>query len=166
MPMKDDLLFEMLRECDVCTFLHGQLPEGALDHRPTPGQRSTLELLRYLSFCGPAFLRALLDGNWDAYAKLEAEAATLAAADFPAAMARQKDAIRAIFREFTDADLDARKVKSPTGEELTLGRGILDLPVRFLVGYRMQLFLYAKAAGASKLGTAECWWGTPWPSKG
>ena len=44
-----------------------------------------------------------------------------------------------------------------------LGRGILDLPLRFLVGYRMQLFLYAKAAGAPKLGTAECWWGTPWP---
>ena len=65
MAMKDDLLFEMLRECDVCIHLAGKLPPGALDWRPTPKQRSTLELMRYISFTGPAFLRSLLDGNWD-----------------------------------------------------------------------------------------------------
>lgn len=165
MAMKDDVLFELLRECDVCVFLAGQLPPGALDYRPTPKQRSTLELLRYLSLCGPAFLRAMLDGNWDAYAKLEEESQHVDLAGFPAAMERQKASIRAIFDEFTEQDLATRKVKSPTGEELTLGRALLDLPLRFLVGYRMQLFLYAKAAGNEKLGTAECWWGTPWPKE-
>lgn len=163
MAMKDDLLFEMLRECDVCIHLAGKLPPGALDWRPTPKQRSTLELMRYISFTGPAFLRSLLDGNWDAYSKMESESHLVGAGDFVAAMERQKAAIRAIFGEFAEQDLFTRKVKSPTGEELTLGRGILDLPLRFLIGYRMQLFLYAKAAGNSSLDTANCWWGVDWP---
>ena len=166
MITKDDVLFEMLRECDVCVHLHAKLSAGALDYRPTPKQRSTLELLRYLSFCGTAFLRSALDGNWDAYSALEAESKTLAAGDFPAAMERQKAAIRAVFAEFTDADLASRRVKSPTGEDLPLGRALLDLPLRFLVGYRMQLFLYAKAAGAESLGTSDCWWGIEWPKEG
>lgn len=165
MITKDDILFELLRECDVCVFLAGKLPEGALGYQPTPKQRTTLELLRYLSFCGTGFLRSLLDGNWDVYAKLESESRLVGLADFPAAMERQKASIRAIFGEFTDADLQTRKVTSPTDEELTLGRALLDLPLRFLVGYRMQLFLYAKAAGNEELGTAECWWGMRWPKE-
>ena len=40
-----------------------------------------------------------------------------------------------------------------------LGRALMDMPFRCLSGYRMQLFLYAKAAGNHDLNTANCWAG-------
>lgn len=141
----------------------GEAPGGCARVPAHAEAADHLELLRYLSFCGTAFLRSLLDGNWDAYAKLESASHLVGLTDFPAAMERQQAAIRTIFEEFTNADLATRQVKSPVGEELPLGRALLDLPFRFLVGYRMQLFLYAKAVGVETLGTAECWWGTHWP---
>ena len=163
---KSELIAALQDEVRILLHLASKVDQTKLDYRPTEKQRSTIELLRYLSFCGTAFLRSALDGNWDAYSALEAESKTLAAGDFPAAMERQKAAIRAVFAEFTDADLATRRVKSPTGEDLPLGRALLDLPLRFLVGYRMQLFLYAKAAGAESLGTSDCWWGIEWPKEG
>ena len=36
-----------------------------LDYRPTPKQRSTIELLQYLSFMGPELIRAIRAGRFD-----------------------------------------------------------------------------------------------------
>jgi hypothetical protein len=40
-----------------------------------------------------------------------------------------------------------------------LGRALLDVPVRWMGGYRMQLFLYARAAGNEEIWTPDCWAG-------
>lgn len=160
---KHDLLETMLFECDICTHLFGKIPEGGFDYRPTPGQRSMRELLAYLSYCGIAFSRAMIENDWEPY-KAAAEAAKdLAPEEFPAAMERQKADLRAAFAGITDADLDERRATVPWGRELPLGKALLDLPLRCLTGYRMQLFLYAKAAGATEISTANCWAGVDMP---
>ena len=38
-----------------------------------------------------------------------------------------------------------------------LNMAMMVSPVRFMVAYRMQLYLYAKSAGASDLDTEDCW---------
>lgn len=160
---KNDLRDVILKECDICLHLFGKLPKGAESYRPTPGQRSTLELLRYLSHCGESGMRALLDGNWDAWKANEARASTMALAEFPASMERQKRTFVELFEKLTPEQFAKQEATMPAGEKLKLGRALLEGPVRWMTGYRMQLFLYAKAAGAKEIGTANCWMGIDWP---
>ncbi len=159
MISKDDLLAAMLRECDICVHLHGKIPPDGLDFRFTPAQRSTLELLRYVSFVGLGATRGLVDGSWDAYQGLAQEAESLATANFPPAVARQKAGLTEVFGGLTDADLASRTATLPWGESTTLGHALLVLPYASLVAYRMQLFLHAKAAGNPSIGTPNCWAG-------
>jgi hypothetical protein len=156
---RDDLLTLMLRECDLCLHLHGRIPAGSMEFRFTPSQRSTAELLRYLSFVGLGASRAALAGDWAPYQALAREAAALAPADFPAAMERQKHGLRGFFADLGPRDLEERTFTQPWGDVMPLGRAILALPYASLVAYRMQLFLHAKAAGNAALSTANCWGG-------
>ncbi len=159
MLTRDDLLAAMLKECDICIHLHGKLPVGGLDYRPSPAQRSTRELLAYLPVCGIGMARALVDGHWEAYGTLMRESVAMDPIEFPVAMERQKEALRALFETLTDEELSTRRVTVPSGEEFSLAAAMLDLPYRSLCGYRMQLFLYAKAAGNHDLKTPNCWAG-------
>jgi hypothetical protein len=159
MSMKADLLDSMLHECDIAIHLHGKIPDGGLDYRPSEEQRSTLELLRYLSFCGLGFVDALESGNWDGYTAMSNESEGMAAEDFPAAMERQKEGLRERLGGITDDDLANREAQMPWGASFTLGRALLSLAYSSLAAYRMQLFLYAKAAGNPDLKTPNCWAG-------
>ena len=165
MISKDDLLTSMLRECGICLHLHGKVPPDGFDFRFTPAQRSTLELLRYVSFVGLGATRGLVTGEWDAYQALEQAAEDLEAADFPAAVERQKADLSDVFARLTDADLADRTASLPWGDEAPLGRALLELAYASLVAYRMQLFLHAKVAGNASLATPNCWAGVDMPDQ-
>src|SRR5262245_57808347 len=152
---KNDLRDVMLKDCDICLHLYGKLPQGALDYRPSPYQRSTLELLRYLTYCGIAGARCLVEGKWDSFTPAADRASDMPASEFPAAMERQKRELTEFFERLTDEQFSTHMTKVPTGATVTLGQGLLQAPVRWLTAYRMQLFLYAKAAGNRELGTAN-----------
>jgi hypothetical protein len=162
---KNDVRDALLKECDISIHLFGKLPPGGLAYRPSAAQRDTLELLRYMSYVGTAGTRAMLEGKWDAFQELGARAASMPAEEFPAAMERQKRELVALFDALTPQQFDSREVASATGERVTLGRALLDGPMRWMCGYRMQLFLYAKAAGNTQISTANCWSGFDWPRK-
>ena len=159
---KNEILEFILKECDICQHLYEKIPEGGLDYRPTPEQRSTRELLRYLSFCAVAGARTMVDGNWDAYQELAQAAQGLEAADFPAAMERQKEALRALFDGLTQEQLETQIVSLPEGRDVPLEQGLMLLPLFWMIGYRMQLFLYAKQAGNADIWTPNCWVGIDW----
>lgn len=162
MAEKDDLLWAMSLECDVAKHLFHQLPredwEATLAYRPSPDQRSTLELLRYLSYCGAGACAGVIEGGWDTWKSLVQRAEAMTADEFPAAMDRQKGEIAALLGPLSDDDLASRTATNPLGVEMSLGRTLLDMSVRWLVGYRMQLFLYARALGAD-VWTPDCWYG-------
>lgn len=162
MLTKNDVLDSILAECDICLHLASKLPEGALDYRPAADQRSTLELLRYISFCALGGALAMRDGNWDGYKACAAKAEALAGDRFPAAMQAQKQALRELFDGLSEADLQ-REATHPIGTKLPLGRALLEISLKWMVGYRMQLFLYAKAAGNDELWTPDCWAGVSMP---
>ncbi len=159
---KNDLLDSILRECKVCAHLFTKIPEGGLEYRPTPGQRNTLELLRYLSFCGVAATRTMVTGTWDEYKALEARASEMGPDEFPAAMERQQSELKAAFAEISDDDFANKEATLPWGNTVTLGQALLDLSLLWMCAYRMQLFLYCKAAGNDEINTANCWMGVDW----
>lgn len=78
-------------------------------------------------------------------------------------MERQKQAIAGIFETMTPPQCATQEATMPAGEKLELGRALLQGPMRWVTGYRMQLFLFAKAAGAKGIGTANSWMGIDWP---
>lgn len=156
---KNDIRDLIFKEIDICLHLHGQVPEGGMDYRPTPDQRSTLELLRYISVCAIGGARAMADGNWDAWAGFAERADAMAAEDFPAAMATQREELSAFFDGLTQEDVETRMATTPMGTELTLERALVELPLSWMIGYRMQLFLYAKQAGNADIWTPDCWVG-------
>ncbi len=52
-----------------------------------------------------------------------------------------------------------RQASLSWGEDFSLGRALIQMPYGCLVAHRMQLFLYAKAAGNHALQTPNCWAG-------
>lgn len=154
----------LLKECEIAKHLFEKIPTDAYDFRPTPGQRSTLELLRYLAICASAPMNVILNGNneWSRWKEFTAHTTEMTPEQFPAMMDRQAEEITKLFNAIPDADFMTKEVKHPTGETMLLGVGLMRMPLSWLVAYRMQLFLYAKQTSPvpEELGTSNNWRGT------
>jgi hypothetical protein len=159
MITKDQLAASMLRECDICRHLFTKLGPDSLTYRPSPGQRTTLELLRYLSICGISGIRCMAEGNWKIFSEYAERVKDMPAEEFPAAMQRQAEDIAAFFASINEETLETQQAPIPGGGTLPLGVAILGGPFKWLAGYKLQLFLYAKAAGVTEIGTANAWAG-------
>ena len=160
MITKDQLAESMLRECDIIIHLFTKLPEGALEYRPSPEQRSTLELLRYIAICGVAGIRCMSASDWKLFRTYGERVSQMEAAEFPAAMERQKSEIAEFFASVSEDTLGTQQAPMPGGAMLPLGAAILNGPLKWFAAYKMQLFLYAKATGATELKTQNLWRGT------
>ena len=162
MITKEQLTAGMTHECDVCSHLFTKLSPESYSYRPTPQQRSTIELMKYLAVCGIAGIRSLVEGNYSAFAEGRERLKDMAPEDFPAEMEKQKAEIMAYMANLDDETLRTLEVKTPAGQVLPLGAAIIYGPFKWLSSYKMQLFLYAKATGASEIGTANAWAGMDW----
>jgi hypothetical protein len=160
---KDQLAASLTRECDICRHLFTKLGPAAHDYRPSPGQRSTTDLLRYLSYCGIAGVRSMAEKNWKIFAERAERAKEMPAAEFPEAMDRQKREIETFFESVSDQTLGTQEAQVPGGGTLPLGAAIMSGPLKWLTAYKMQLFLYAKATGAD-IGTVNAWAGIDRPA--
>jgi hypothetical protein len=161
MITKDQLAKSMLRECDILVHLFTKLPDGAHDYRPSEQQRTTLSLLRYVAICAAAGIRCMSASDWTLFKSYSERVAEMPAADFPAAMERQKAEIAEFFASVSEETLQTQEAPMPGGgATMPLGAAILNGPFKWLAAYKMQLFLYAKAAGAGELKTANLWRGT------
>jgi hypothetical protein len=162
MITKTQIAAEMGRECEICKHLFEKLSPTAYDYRPTDSQRTTTELLRYLAICGIAGIRSLDQSNWKAFGEYVQRVAQMKPEEFPAAMDRQKAEIKTFFESVSEQTLETKDAALPLGGTRPLGEAILGLPFKWLAAYKLQLFLYAKASGASGIGTANAWMGIDW----
>lgn len=161
MITKEQFAHAMARECDIAVHLFSKLPAGSYDYRPSPEQRSTTELLRYLSICASAGIRCMSESNWKLFAEYTARVKGMSPADFPAAMEEQKQEIVGFFGSVSEETLLTQDAPLPGGAVmLPLGAAILNGPAKWLAAYKMQLFLYAKASGATELKTSNLWRGS------
>ena len=59
---KSELIASLQNEVRILLHLASKIDRAMLDYRPTPKQRSTIELLKYLSVMGPALVQAAKAG--------------------------------------------------------------------------------------------------------
>jgi hypothetical protein len=148
-------------ETDICLALFDKMPAGGLEYRPSPSQRNTLELLKYLSKGPRNGVIRVVAGDWNATPPAMEMAKNMPPSDFPREMRRQADEVERALRGANPEDLVHATMSFPWGETLTKADALIHYPYRWLTGYRMQLFLYLKAAGATQLGTPDLWRAPP-----
>jgi len=161
---KSELLNALENEVRILLHLASKIDRTKLDYRPTPKQRSTIELLRYLSVMGPRWLRYVKTGTFDAAAWTAAEQAA-ESLDFDQAVAAitlHTDAYATLLADMSDADLRAEI--AGLGVKGTRGALIVTYVLCECAVYRMQLFLYLKACGREELSTWNLRAGTDPPA--
>lgn len=77
--------------------------------------------------------------------------------DFPLKMAWQAAEVARLARSVNPISLLNDEITFPWGDTLKRGHALVTYPLNWLSSYRMQLFLYLKAAGANDLATPDLW---------
>ena len=150
---KSELLASLQNEVRILLHLASKIDRAKLDYRPTPKQRSTIELLQYLNVMGPALVQAGKAGAFDP-AVWTAALQAGKARDFDqtlAAITGHTDAYATLLADVSDADLRAEI--EGVGIKTTRGAFIVNYVLCDCAAYRMQLFLYLKASGREELST-------------
>jgi hypothetical protein len=157
---KPELVAALQKEIRILLHLASKLDPAHCDYRPTPKQRSALELLRYLTVMGPALVSTAKHGKFDR----EAWQAEIAAAEKRnleetlAVLAKQPDAYERLLADMSDADFRA-EMTGFDGNPISRGAFIVSLVLGGHAAYRTQLFLYLKSCGQDQLGTVNLWRG-------
>jgi hypothetical protein len=161
---KSELIASLQKEVRVLLHLASKIDQSALDYRPTPQQRSTIELLRYLTMMGPMLVRYAKGDPLEAAAMSEAiqTAATLNVEQTLTAIAAHADLYAALLADMSDDDFRA-ETKGIDGSLTTRGAFMVNHVLGQCAAYRMQLFLYLKAGGREELNTMNLWLGTDAP---
>jgi hypothetical protein len=160
---KSELIASLQNEVRILVHLASKVEPEMRDYRPTPKQRSALELLQYLSIMGPELVKATKAGTFNVEAWTAADTAAKAR-DWDqtvTAIAAQSDQYAALLGDWSDAEfraeVDMFGRKAPKGPFL----------VTFVFGghaaYRTQLFCYLKSCGRDELTTMNLWGGMDAP---
>ena len=164
---KPELIGSLKHEVNILLHLASKIDPKMVDYRPTAKQRSTLELLQYLSIMGPGLVQATKAGSFDPAAWTAADAA---------AKARNLEQTLEVIKGHADiyanelgsmADADFRSEINMFGNQTTKGAFIVSLVLGGCAAYRTQLFVYLKACGREELNTMNLWAGAdPAPAAG
>jgi hypothetical protein len=161
---KSELIGSLQNEVRILLHLATKIDRKQLDYRPTPKQRSTIELLKYLSIMGPALVQAAKAGTFDVAVWTAAQQAA-EARDYDqtlAAIAAQTDSYAKELGAMSDADF--RVEIEMFGNKTTRGAFIVNLVLCGCAAYRTQLFVYLKACGREDLSTMNLWAGIDAPA--
>jgi hypothetical protein len=164
MITKQQLLASMLHESKVIKHLAAKVTPEMLDWRPSSGQRSMLELLQYMTTMAIVPATYAVTGTWDHAEGLEREAESVTLDTFAAAMDAQESRLAEVLETVDPAAATTAPAAMPWGQPTTVAAGLMDMPLKCLVAYRMQLFLYLKQCGRTDLGPVNCWAGIDMPS--
>jgi hypothetical protein len=162
---KPELIASLQDEVRILLHLAGKIDRSKLDYRPTPKQRSTIELLRYLSMMGPALVQAAKAGAFDgaAWTAAEHSASARSLDEALTAIAAQPDTYAAQLADVTDDDLRAEIDPFGAGKS-SRGAFLVNQVLCGCAAYRTQLFLYLKACGREELNTWNLWVGIDEPA--
>jgi len=161
---KSELIASLQNEVRILLHLASKIEPAMLDYRPSPKQRSTLELLKYLSVMGPGLVEAAKAGGFDPAVWTVAEQAANAR-DFDqtlAAIAGHSDRYATLLDTMSDADF--REEIEMFGRKTIRGPFIVNLVLCGCAAYRTQLFMYLKACGREELSTMNLWGGVDAPA--
>ena len=148
----------------ILASLASKIDPPMLDYRPTPKQRSIIELLKYLSVMGPGLVRAAKAGTFDpaVWTVAEKEASARNFEQTLAAIAAHRQEYATLLGDLSDADFRAEI--EMFGRKTTRGAFIVNLVLCGCAAYRTQLFVYLKACGREELSTLNLWAGVDAPA--
>ena len=150
----DSITFEL----GVIRHLATKIDAAHLDFKPTPKQRSTHELMTYMStIFGGAIDMIKAGGDRTVYKAWldKTPAATLE--NFAELMKIEEDHIREVVGGMSDEELAERV--TIYGSERTRAEHLLNGPLKWATAYKMQLFMNLKMSGAEHLNTMNLWAG-------
>jgi len=162
MITKEQYIASLVKELDIIKHLYTKVDASKLDYRPTPGQRSTLELLQYLGHHTHTAVSAYIAGSQDKYMELAKNSESITYDNFPAKMDEQIAFVKEAVGALTDEDFK---------RESTIWGNTQPLAVQLLgnlknaTAYKMQLFLYIKSCGNESINTMNLWVGMDAPAK-
>jgi hypothetical protein len=160
---KEELIASLQNEVRILVHLASKIDRNQLDYRPTPKQRSTIELLRYLTIMGPSLIPAIKAGAFDgaAFGAAQAAANAMNLDQVVAAIEKQSGDYARQLGAFSDADF--RGEIDMFGKKTSRGSHIVYLVLAGSAAYRTQLFCYMKACGRDDLNTMNLWGGVDAP---
>lgn len=160
---KNELIASLQNEVRIFLHLISKVDRSKLDYRPTPKQRSTLELLQYMTIVGPIHLRTIRSGVFDmdvwsnTWRTEEAAAKTRNLEQVKEELGKQPALFADLLGSCSDADFQAEM--EMFGSKASRGAWLVKLVLCHYSAYRMQLFLYLKASGREELNTMNLWAG-------
>jgi hypothetical protein len=165
---RSELVAALQHEVRILVHLAGKVDRSMLDYRPTPKQRSTLELLRYMAIMGPTQLAVIEAGRFDRptlsaiWTPAEKKAAQMSFDQAVAAIGDQSAEYARILGLWSDDDFLAEV--NMFGQKSSRALLVVTLILNGHAAYRTQLFLYLKACGRHELSTVNLWAGADAPA--
>ncbi len=161
MTHKEQIQNAIIKELKICQRLFTLLPKDSYDYRPQEGMRSVHELLQSMMIWGAWPIESYVtedEGERKAlFRKYADESKTIKPGDFHRYMDDQIKKVAELMKNISDEDLLNKKVTVIWREEMPLGQAILETSLKWVTGYKMQLFLYAKMSGLKELHTGDAW---------
>jgi hypothetical protein len=161
---KEELISSLQNEVRILVHLAGKVDKSMVDYRPSPKQRSILELLQYMTIMGPNLVTFTKSGAFDmaVWSAADAAAKAMSFDQAVAAIKKQSDEYARVLSGWTDADF--RGEVDAFGAKASRGSHIVFLVLGGYAAYRTQLFLYLKACGRDELNTMNLWGGADAPA--
>lgn len=160
MTHKQNLLNVLEKEIGVIKTLSSKVTKEMLSYSPMEGMRTTEQLLQYLTWCSSATISYfLLEDKSKAneiFTKVDKDSKTVNYDNFKERMDGELMKIKELFQEFSEEDLLTKEVLLPWQQPMILGQALMETIIKWLSGYKMQLYLYMKQ-NAIKLDTGDCW---------
>lgn len=160
MYTKENFIKSLENEVRIIKHLGTKIPAGKEDYKPTPAQRSTLELLQYISAVGSGIMKCIQTGDTKNWMDYEEFRKSVTVENFSEKMDAELSDMKVTFSQFTDADWQ-REVDFYG--MATVAEHMINI-LRNFAAYRMQLFLYLKACGV-EINTYNLWGGMDAPKK-
>jgi len=154
---KTELIDALQHEIRVLLHLTSKIDRTKLDYRPTSKQRSTIELLKYLSLMGPEMIHSVKKGRFDVEHWVAAgKTADGYGYDQTIETIAQQDYGK-LLADVSEADL--RREIEMFGNKSSVGAFLVTTVLCGYAAYRTQLFNYLKACGREELTTSNLWRG-------
>lgn len=160
MPSKSDVRDSLVHEYKVIKQLASKLPEGSEDYRISPDQRSTAELLKYLSLVGPGLIHAANDNGFTWFGENAEKVESMTLAEAPDYLDGAIAEMEALFEGISEEDFENRAVSVEGMGDWTVQTWLLNTACKFVPAYKLMLFNHAKAAGNAELDTWDAWMDT------
>ncbi len=162
MISKEQYIGRMKKEFDIIKHLGEKVTEEQLSFKPTEGQRTLGELMKYLTTIFVMGAESVATGDGEAYKKyVNTPMPTLA--NFGAMIDAELEKFLGFVEPMTDADLASEM--NMWGSTQTKGMHLLGF-FGIATAYKMQMFLYMKQTGMTQLNTMNLWAGVDAPPQG